>query len=116
MREVDLSKQRREGIRHTVMGSLIGIVAVILVSSGLGPKGEIGWVSGLGFLVGIFALSFLSSGVGILVRGVPGELPGHVVRRLCPYCHHEVQDGDLPTPGLNAVCPKCGRIFGRSQW
>lgn len=109
--KINLSKQKHDGISDIVIGSLLGIVTVIL--SLVFPKG--GGVV-IVFFASIFAISFLGIGIGILTSGAPGGMPGQTIHRYCPYCKYELEDDDLPTPGLHTVCPKCGRTFGRANW
>lgn len=107
--KIDLSKQKKDGIRNIVIGGVIGLVSIALGFAGL--NGVIVYL-----LVGVVALSFLASGIGILTTGDPGPMPNQEVHWSCPYCHHEVGADDLPTPGLHAVCPHCGKVFGRKSW
>lgn len=106
--KIDLNKQKHDGIRDIVIGGLLGIVTVVL--------GVVGLNVVIVYLISTFAMAYLAFGFGILTTGDPGAMPNQIVHRFCPYCNHELTADDLPTPGLHAVCPKCGRVFGRKDW
>jgi hypothetical protein len=108
--KTNLNKQKYDGICDIVIGGLLGIITVILMlvfSKGAGVF--------IGYFVGLFALSYLGFGIGILTSGAPGILGGTIIWH-CPHCKYELGDDDLPTPGFHAICPNCGRIFGRRDW
>src|SRR5665648_243403 len=102
MRIIYRNKQLKNSLLKILFGFLFAIITILIIVI------HKNIITGLIFVFsGSIALGLIISGLVILLRGVPDELSGQYPQAFGPYCHYDLDNKGLQTPGFSRTCHRC---------